>query len=702
METPDANSAARTRYLVLGLLVLTIAVFWRVSGHDFIRYDDPDYVTANVHVNRGLTTEGLAWAFGNLHGSATYWHPLTWVSHMIDCQLFGLRPGPHHLVNLGFHLINVVLLFLVLRRMTGDFWPSAITAALWAVHPFQVDTVAWVTERKNLLSTLFWLLAMAGYARYAERPTLGRYALVFLAMAVGLMTKPILVTLPCALLLLDFWPLRRWRPAFPGNAAAEASVEVPRFAPRSVTQLLVEKLPLLALSIASSVITVVAHEKLGSLVSGELVSFSDRLQGAAVSYARYLGKTVLPVKLAVFYPNPGQWPLPEVLLSVALLVGLTGLAVWACRRAPSLAIGWFWFLGVMVPTIGIVAAGSQSIADRFMYLPLLGLLIAVVWGGRACLNHFHISHRVVGGVAGGLIFVLAAMSSVQVRHWQNTSTLFTHAMKVTQNNYIAYAVVGTTLHESGRTDAALPYVEKALELKPDHFECRHVLANIYVAQKRTEEAFAQFARVVETNPRYADGFNSWAAALAAAGRFPEALTKVDEALRIHPDHLSAHLLRPLVLQRMGRMEDAAVDARKLLQLQPTNTTALVNLGNGFMKVQRPSDALPIFQYILRFEPDSVEAMNRVAWIYATHQDAAIRQGAEALRLATRACELTGRQHPLSLNTLAAAYAETGQFEAAVATATQALQLATKAGLNDQATVIQKLLDAYKSNTPHRE
>lgn len=686
----------------LGLVLLGVAVFWRVGGHDFLRYDDPDYVTLNTHVNQGVTVEGLKWAFGNLHGDATYWHPLTWVSHMIDCQLFGLRPGPHHLVSLAFHLLNVVLVFVVFLRMTGDYWPSLALAALWAVHPLQVDTVAWVTERKNLLSGMFWLLSMWAYVRYAEKPAVSRYLLVALLMALGLMTKPILVTLPCALLLLDFWPLRRWQRAGTSPQTPGTEDPPPRFPLQSLGRLALEKVPLLLLSLASSVMTIVAHDKLGSLAADTLVPFSDRVMNVVVSYARYVGKAVLPTGLSIFYPHPGSWPVAAIIASLALLLVLTIGAVLLVRRAPAVTIGWLWFLGVMLPTSGIVQAGAQSIADRFMYLPMLGLLAALVWGLGTAFDHQQFTARRRGVVFAGLVLLLGAMSSIQVRHWKDTHTVFAHALRVTDRNYIAYAVMGTLLHEKGHTAEAIPFLQRSIELQPSHHECRIVMGNVLTSLKRFDEAYAQYDQVVKISPRSADGFSNWAMALASAGRNEDALQKVDQAIRLNPQHVNARLLRALVLQQSGRFEDAAQASRQALALHPTNTVVLLTIGNSFVAQARAADALPIFRRALQTTPDSVPALNRTAWILATHSNPTLRNGPEALRLATRACELTGFRDSLSLNTLAAAQAEAGDFASAVRTGEQAVQAAQAANNGGQIVVIQRLLELYRAGTAYRE
>ena len=380
---PAADSTRRNSILICALLVFgTVAVYWQVSGHEFVGYDDPLYVTANPHVQAGLTKTGLAWAFGKIAGEGTYWHPVTWMSHMLDCELFGVKPAPPHLENLFFHIVNALLLLVVLNRMTGVLWKSAVVAALFALHPLQVDTVAWVAERKNLLSTFFMLLGLLAYIRHARLRKLTSYIPVVICFGLGLMCKPMLVTFPLLLLLLDYWPFRR---------SQDENVS----ALRRLIFLTVEKLPLFLMSAASGLVTIAAHDKLKLLISTEQFSLPARLANAAVSYVRYLGKTIWPSNLSVFYPYPGGWAGWEVTGAALILVTISILAVRCAKRFPYLLAGWLWFLVALLPVIGIVQAGVQSIADRFMYVPLIGLLVASVWGGASycrdgadCISHW--------------------------------------------------------------------------------------------------------------------------------------------------------------------------------------------------------------------------------------------------------------------------------------------------------------------------
>jgi len=695
-------SSSRTLFIPLSLILLTVAVFWRVGQHEFILYDDPDYVTGNVHVQRGLTADGLAWAFGHVRGDFTYWHPLTWVSHMIDCQLFGLRPGPHHLVSLFLHAANVVLLFSIFRRMTGSLWPSAVLAALWALHPLQVETVAWVTERKNLLSAMFWLLTMGAYLRYVEKPSVGRYACVFLGMGLGLMTKPVLVTLPCTLLLLDFWPLGRWRQFGRTSAPSWDEQKTTAFPQYSWLWLVAEKVPLLLLSAASAILTLVAHKQLGLIISGAQLPLGARIAGAAVGYGAYVIKTLVPAGLAVFYPHPGNWPAWQVVAGGVLVFGILGVALHQARRAPWLLVGWCWMLGVLVPTIGIVQAGDQSAADRFMYLPLVGFLLVLVWGGRALLVWIGAGPRTIMAVAAGLVFVYAVASSVQLRHWRNTRSLFEHALRVTSNNHLAHAVLGSLDGQDGRFSAAALHFSQALAIKPKYFEGHSAFADMLRAQQKLDEAITHYNEALKWSPAWVDALSGLGATLVLQGKPQEGLAKIERALQLNPQLLSARFHRALALQALGRTGVATEQFNQVFRSNPEAIHALFGFGNSFLAQRRFSEAVQCYRQFIALQPDSVPALNRLAWLLATHSDDSVRHGADALRFATRACQLTANNDPLSLNALAAAYAETGQFDLAVATAERAFELATAAGQSPLAGILQKLIDLYKAKTPYRE
>ena len=453
--------------IAAALALLTSFAYLPVLGNGYVLLDDGLYVIRNSWVLQGITAEGLARAW--TANVANNWHPLTMLSHMLDCQLYGSEPAGHHLTSLLLHLANVLMLFEVLRRMTGAVWRSAAAAALFAVHPLHVESVAWIAERKDVLSAFFWLVAMLAYRRYALRPSFARYLLVALAMALGLMAKPMVVTLPFVLLLLDFWPLGRLR-LEPGWR-------------HRLALLAVEKLPLFALSAAASLVTL--HFQATSVVNLEVVPWRLRLANAAVSYAAYLGKALLPRRLAVFYPLPLEIPVWRAAAAGGLLVLLTALALRRARKAPWLLVGWLWFLGTLVPVIGLVQVGRQAMADRYGYLPSIGLFVAVCWELPELAEARARWRAVLAALAVAAVLALTAATRAQVRHWENSVTLFRHAVKVTEGNYVAHLGLAKALmQEKNWSDAAEQY-RAALALRPGLRDARSGLKEAVREEKRT-------------------------------------------------------------------------------------------------------------------------------------------------------------------------------------------------------------------------
>jgi protein O-mannosyl-transferase len=654
---------SRNWVVIVWLVLATAGVYSRVATHGFVNYDDNDYVTDNAHVKAGLTAEGVSWAFGNLHGEKTYYHPLTWLSHMLDCQIFGLNPAGHHLMSLGWHLVNVALLFLVLKRLTGEHWASAVIAGLFALHPLQVDSVAWVTERKNLLSAFFWILAMGAYARYAERVTMGRYLALALCMTLGLLTKPILVTLPTALLLLDFWPLRRWKGMTP-REASEKSLSIPQF---GLWSLIYEKIPLLGLSIVSSVITLAAHNSLGMSEERYGLPFSLRVENAVVSYARYLGKIFWPADLSVLYLHPGQWPAARVWASAALLVAITALALARMRRSPWLLVGWLWFLGTLVPAIGLRQVGVQAMADRFVYVPILGVFVMVVWSAAELARRWKLETWALRG-ATILLVGLGLVSTFQLRHWRDSLALWEQALAVDPNNYLAHGNLAVSWTGKGDLVKARRHAEEATRIRPATLEPRLQLALIATKEKKFEEAQHVFAEALRLGPGTAPVIYKVTDSIAALGRLQE-----------------------------------AIDYFKSYALVATNDAqAPVQLGMMFSAAHLTAEAIEQYEQALRLNPESAQALNNLAWIYATAPEEKFRYASESARLAELACELTGWREPVLLGTLAAAYAESDDFPKAVRLAQQAIDMALAAGLDQVAAMNKKLIELYQEGKPYRQ
>lgn len=600
------------RIVVFLLIVIALVLFWPVTRFEFLNFDDPDYVTKNRMVQAGITAKGTLWAF--LTGHASNWHPLTWLSHMLDCQLYGLKPGGHHLTSLAFHLANTLLLFVVFRELTAARWRSALVAALFAWHPLHIESVAWVAERKDVLSTFFGLLSIWAYARYAggdkvrsPKPKVA-YTWALLFFALGMMSKPMLVTLPLVLLLLDYWPLRR------GPFVDEVVCWKDPATRRALVELLREKVPFFALSLFSSAITFHAQQSGGAVASMTHIPLGARFANALVAYAVYLWKTVWPVKLAVFYPHPLAWPIWQVALAALCLIGLSAGVVLARRRY--LTVGWLWYLGTLVPVIGLVQVGDQALADRYTYVPLIGVFIAASWGAHELLERLP-RWRVVGiAVAAGILLALAWGTRWQLSHWRNSETLFSRALAVTRNNYIAHNNLGNVLDLSGRHDLAKAHYLETLRIRPDFAGTHYNLANVLFREGNLNDAVKHYAAAVELRPNYADAHFNLGVALTTLDRLDEALLHVEAALRLRPDFAEAHHQRGLLLSRRGNAAAALESYEAALKLRPAYVEARVNLGSALEQQGRGDAAAEQYQAALEIKPDLARAHSNLAILYA--------------------------------------------------------------------------------------
>jgi tetratricopeptide (TPR) repeat protein len=753
----------RRDWQIMALLAAaTIAVFWQVSRHEFVNFDDPAYVTYNPVVREGLTWPGVAWAFANLHGEATYWHPVTWLSHMLDCQIFGLKAGGHHLTSLFLHTINTVLLFVLLRRMTGRRGPSAMVAALFALHPLQVDSVAWVAERKNVLSAFFFFLTLWAYVRYAEvrglktgdgkygtgdgRDEMGArkqrtkdsatqhaprsthdasprtsprfwYGLALVMFALGLMSKPALVPLPFLLLLLDFWPLGRML----NEKARSPESSIRHHA--SLISLILEKLPFLALAAASSVLTLWGHESLGALTSAKDLPIGLRLANAAVACALYLRKLVWPVDLSVFYLHPGRWPAGAVAGSALLVLGVTAAVVWQARCRPYLIVGWLWFLGMLVPVIGLVQAHVQAMADRFAYVPVIGVFIMAVWAAaewiarlaannpgnhrwtqmdtdkncpetgfsaaRTCspasdpgqgehkpqrglrnLRSFEVicgAPRFGCGLAALVLTGCVVMTSLQLRYWRNSVTLLQRAVRVEPANFVARLMLGNALFERRQLNGALREYQAALRLRPD----------------------------------YPEAWLRAGVALTEEGRPADAMPYLTKASELAPGWPEPQRRLALAWLRQGRVKEAHAAYQQLVPFMPATAEGCRDLADMLAEGQQYAEALHFYCEALRLKPDFDAALNNLAMFRASCKQPEFRNGHEAVQLAEAACRLSGRRNPSFLGTLAAAYAEASRFADAVKTMQEALALAKASGASDLVPIQTQMLQQFRAGKPYR-
>jgi tetratricopeptide (TPR) repeat protein len=618
-KPPEGNRwKERPLPVAIVLFCLVVFAFLPVLKNQFVNYDDDVYITANSHVLGGLTWKNLEWASLSIEAGG-YWNPLTWVSHMLDCQMFGLAPWGHHLTNVLLHALNTVLVFLLLRKMTGAVWRSLLVAAFFGLHPLRVESVAWAAERKDVLSTTFWALTLLAYARYAKEGGVVRgksgffytYWLALLCFVLGLMSKPMLVTVPFLLLLLDYWPLDR-------------------FSHRGLPGLLTEKAPFFVLAAIAGAVTFAAQKCSGAVLVN--VPAGSRLANVPVAYCRYLGNLFWPADLSVFYPYQLHWPMGVVVCSTLLVAGISAFVI-ALRRYAWLPAGWFWFLGTLMPVIGFVQSGSQSIADRYTYVASLGIFILVVWGVAELTRRFHIPTAVptAAALAGLLCCVLVLHG--QIGYWRNSETLFRHALAVTTNNVVAHNNLGEYLVSQGRFNEAIPELQEAIRLKPEDPEALNDLGLVSAREGHLDEAISFYRKALNVKPDSVEALNNLGAALSDQGRFDDAIHEFNEALRLDPDTASAHHNLGLALAKKGRLDEAIACFRDALRLDPAYFEAHCNLGFALSQKGEPDEAISEFREALKLRPDDAKAHNNLGETLARKGalQEAIKEFQEALR-----------------------------------------------------------------------
>ena len=615
-ETPPPAGAvwplrpsART-IVSLVLIAATLAAYHGVLRADFV-YDDDQYLLNRAHVRAGLTLENLTWAFTTFY--ASNWHPLTWISHLVDMSLFGTQPAGHHATSLILHLLNTVLLFRLLERLTGALGRSAMVAGLFALHPLHVESVAWVAERKDVLSAAFFLLALDAYRRYAARPGTARYLVVALLFSLGLLSKPMVVTLPFVLLLLDWWPLGRLGPG----------------------RLLLEKVPLLLLSAASGLVTFAAQRSGQSLLDLEHHTLSARLVNATISYVRYLGDAFLPTGLAVFYPLPGAgYPAWQFAAALLLLLALTATCLRLARRRPWLATGWLWYVGMLFPVIGLIQVGLQSHADRYTYLPLVGVFLALLWESNARAEAWALPRRARAVAVAVVLPALALLTLLQVGHWKDQRTLFTHAREVTGESAVAAINIAAQARREGRLDEAAALYLEALRLSPGFFEATYGLGSILVMQGAVDAGVAHYRAALRVRPGVAEVWLKLGGAEAQLGRWGEAVSAYGRALALEPGLAEAWFNLGAAEAQLGRREEAVSAYRKALALEPAVVAGHMNLGNVLSDMGRSEEALAAYAEALRLAPERAEVyFNRgLALERVGRRQEAARDYREALRL----------------------------------------------------------------------
>ena len=568
----SVNLAGRKSVVVLLLVGVVLIAYGTVWQFEFVNIDDDLYLTDYPQIQRGLSWDNVLWAMTAME--AAFWHPLTWLSHMLDTQLFGLNPAGHHVTNLLLHIANVLLLFVLLHRMTGALWLSAWVAALFALHPLNVESVAWVSQRKTVLSTLFWLLTLLAYVGYVRKPCWERYLGMMGIFVLGLMTKPMLVTLPCVLLLLDYWPLERL-----GKNSQEFWERLPKLA--------AEKLPLFIPVAVASVLAIQAQAQMGSISSWQGLSLGIRVANAVLAYGRYLQKMVWPMDLAVFYPHPGSsLEAGPVALAALLLVGLSLGLWWQGRKSPYLVVGWLWYLGTLIPVSGLIQVGGHAMADRYAYVPLMGLFIILVWGTADLAQTLHLSKVWLLGAGLCVVIVLIGAVRLQLSHWRNSFTLFQHALDSTQNNHMAHSNLGIAFLDRNDLDEAIGHFHEALEIKPTH---AGVHSNLSIALRRKgmlDQALEHSIRSVQINPDLAEAHNNLGISLFQKGRVEEAVQEFRKALELKPDYTTCYYNLGVVLEDQDRTEEAAESFRQVLRLDPAHSQAKQRLALLLEKVNR--------------------------------------------------------------------------------------------------------------------
>ena len=653
-----------TCLIIVLLILISFIAFGRIQSNDFVNYDDDVFITNNNHIKVGFNAESIKWAFTAAYMS--YWHPLTWLSIMLDWRLFGANASGYHLVSLLWHIGSAILLFLFLSKTTGSLWPSAFVAALFALHPLRVESVAWAGERKDVLSVFFGMATIYAYACYAEKPKLSKYFLCLILFVLALMSKPMLVTLPCVLLLLDYWPLGRWQkvltpqsvPVLVDNGAGqkknkklkvEYSVDKKIAKPvqsgrQLIGNLLWEKVPFFFLALAFSIMLIWRQQSFGGVASLQVFPFSSRIMNAILSYVAYLGKTFWPVDLAAFYPYQFSFSIWQVLGASLLLLGISTAVIYLAKKAPFLAVGWLWYVGVLFPVIGLMQAGDQAMADRYTYLPSIGIAIMLVWGIVYLLPKVKLRKMILIPAAVIILAALTFLTWQQCGYWKNSISLFSHVLQATKDNYLAHNNLGTALVSQGKIEEAIAHFREAIEINP-YLSNTHInLVSSLVAQGRIEEAID----AIKLNPNQEEAHSSLGVLLAAQGNKlaaqgknvaaqrmnEEAINQYLAAIRINPDKEEVHSNLGVVLAAQGRNEEAITQYLAAIKINPDYANAYYNLANFYMKQRKIAEAIDNYRQAIKINPDHFDAQYNLADVFVQQNkiDQAIEHFREAVRI----------------------------------------------------------------------
>jgi len=583
-------------WISLFILLSILAVYGQLHDYQFITLDDPTYVKENPHIREGLTLNGMYWSLTSVYSSN--WHPLSWLSHMIDVELYGMDAGRHHMTNIIFHILNSLLLLYTLIRFTGNLWQSSVVAALFALHPINMEVVAWVSQRKTLLCFFFWLLALWSYQGYVKRPGMGRYLSALLFFIFGMMSKQAIVVFPLVLMLLDYWPLARYQSDKPDSAMGRSGI---------FRALIKEKIPFFVIAFAGSILTYFAQKSGGAVTSFDILPLNVRITNALLSYSTYLGKAFWPHKLAILYPYPDSIPVWCVGVSTVLLGFITYCAIKTARRHPYFIVGWLWYLLILIPVIGIVQIGIQAMADRYASVPLIGIFIVLAWGFSEVSRAWDHRKLKLAALAITSLFVLMTATFKQAQTWRNSVTVFEQALSISTDNYLAYNNMGFAFSSQNRIDDAITQYAVALKLKPDYADARFNLGVALFVKGKYSEAVDQFARAFQIDPYNIKTLNNLGAAMTKLGRVAEAIQHYKAALRIDPEYTDAHRNLANTLFESGEYLKAMRQYRSVIRIDPSDEHAHNNLGIILIKLGKTDDAVYHFSKALRIDNNFEEA-----------------------------------------------------------------------------------------------
>jgi len=679
----EKSDRIKTAIICLILAAATVGVYYQVYSFSFVNYDDAEYVYQNPHIRNGITAESLKWALTT--GYACFWHPLTWLSHMLDWELYGSNPAGHHITALIFHILNSILIFIVFKQMTGAVWPSAFAAGLFALHPLHVESVAWVSERKDVLSTFFWILAMWGYNRYVRKPKISSYLLMLAFFVLGMMAKPMLVTLPFVFLLLDYWPFERLKWNNPQH-------KVDGLPAVSFKWALAEKIPMFLIAAGLSVVAFIAQKEGRAIPMGENFALPIRLANAPISYLQYIVKMFWPSGLAMFYPHPGKdISYLYTGISVLILLAATILVVLFCKKHKYLFTGWFWYVGTLVPVIGIIQVGNHAMADRYTYITLTGLFIIIAWGVPDLLGRVPHRRIILWICSIAVLIALGICAHFQTRHWKNTIALCEHAMKVTKENYKAHFCITLMLMEQERFEEAIWHCTEALRINPECFEAYNNMGVALCRLGRFDEAIACYRKLLELRPDFAVSHGNLAAIMINQGAYYEALEHCEIALEIL-NSVEIRKFYGFALMKLGRYDEAENEYRKIVSVLPDDPNALSRLGFVLARKGEFDEAISVSDKALKISPELAEARLNLGFAYIGKNDLekAVEQYEKGLAIEPN--------NAIARSELGVAFFKLGEIDKAVESFEQALKIdpensAAKGNLEFVLAEKQKMQDA---------